>query len=60
MFGKGSKQQELINSLGEEFVKLQRRYKIPQVSFFFFFNPSLSFFCSSTLSFLLLFCFLFC
>lgn len=33
VFGKGNKQQELINGLGEEFVKLQRRYKIPQGDF---------------------------
>jgi len=33
VFGKGSKQQELINNLSEEFVKLQRKYKIPAGDF---------------------------
>jgi len=33
MFGKGNKQQELINNLPEEFNKLQRRYKVPQGDF---------------------------
>jgi len=33
VFGKGTKQQELINSLAEEFVKLQRKYKIPAGDF---------------------------
>lgn len=33
VFGKGSKQQELIANLSEEFVKLQRKYKIPAGDF---------------------------
>jgi len=46
VFGKGTKQQELINGLAEEFTKLQRMYKIPAVYFslsFFFFSYNMLF-----------------